>query len=60
LVTWSLKSDKQRLKEELERRKNEALIPHTIDEAIKQYKLETDWDRDTFRRENLMKRKNKH
>ena len=60
MVTWSLKSDKQRLKEELERRKNEALVSHTIDEAIKQYKLETDWDRDTFRRENLMKRKNKH
>jgi hypothetical protein len=44
LATWSLVSDKKRIRRELERRKNMALTSHRIDEAIRKYKEETNWD----------------
>jgi len=43
LATWSLKSDQQRIRDELMRRKNEALTGYRIDKAIKNYKKETGW-----------------
>ena len=42
-MTWSLRSDKQRIKDEMTRRKNMALTEHRIDEAIRKYKEETGW-----------------
>jgi len=44
IAQWSLRSDKQRIKDEITRRKNIALTSHRIDEAIRQYKKETGWD----------------
>lgn len=44
IAQWSLRSDKQRVKEEIERRKNMALTSYRIDEAIRKYKEEVDWD----------------
>ena len=44
LATWSLRSDKQRIKDELKRRKNEALTGYRIDKAIRDYKKEVGWD----------------
>ena len=44
LATWSLRSDKQRIKDELRRRKNEALTGYRIDKAIRDYKKEVGWD----------------
>ena len=43
IAQWSLRSDKQRIKDEITRRKNMALTSHRIDEAIRQYELETEW-----------------
>ena len=40
---WSLRSDKQRIKDELTRRKNMALTSHRLDETIRKYKEETNW-----------------
>jgi hypothetical protein len=44
IAQWSLRSDKERIKQELRRRKNMALTSHRIDEAIRKYKEETGWD----------------
>jgi len=44
IAQWSLRSDKERIKQELKRRKNMALISYTIDEAIRKYKEEVSWD----------------
>ncbi len=44
IATWSLVSDKKRLRQELERRKNMSLTSSRIDEAIRKYKEETNWD----------------
>ena len=44
IAQWSLRSDKQRIKEEIERRKNMALTSSRIDEAIRKYKEEVNWD----------------
>ena len=44
IAQWSLVSDKKRLRQELERRKNMALTPYRIDEAIRKYKEETNWN----------------
>ena len=47
LATWSLRSDKERIAQEIERRKNEAMISYTIDEAIQKYKEEApEWNED--------------
>ena len=47
LATWSLRSDKERIAQEIERRKNEAMISYTIDEAIRKYKEEApEWNED--------------
>ena len=43
IAQWSLRSDKQRIKDELTRRKNMALTSHRLDEAIRKYKEETGW-----------------
>ena len=43
IAQWSLRSDKQRIKDELLRRKNESLTSHRIDNAIEKYKKETGW-----------------
>lgn len=43
---WSLRSGKQRIKEEIERRKNMALTSSRIDEAIRKYKEEVNWNDD--------------
>ena len=43
IAQWSLRSDKQRIKDEMTRRKNMALTGHRIDEAIRKYKEETGW-----------------
>jgi len=43
IAQWSLRSDKERLNQELERRKNMAMTGHRIDEAIRKYKEETNW-----------------
>ena len=43
IAHWSLRSDKQRIKDELTRRKNTVLTNHRIDEAIRKYKKETGW-----------------
>ena len=43
LAQWSLRSDKERIKQELRRRKNMALTSHRLDEAIRQYKKRTGW-----------------
>ena len=40
---WSLRSDKQRIKDELTRRKNMALTSHRLDEAIRKHKEDSDW-----------------
>ena len=37
IAQWSLRSDKQKIKDEIERRKNEAMIPHMLDAAIEEY-----------------------
>ena len=37
IAQWSLRSDKQRIKDELTRRKNMALTSYRIDEAIRKY-----------------------
>ena len=42
--TWSLRSDSQRIKDEILRRKNESLTSSRIDKAIEDYKRETGWD----------------
>ena len=44
IAQWSLRSDKQRIKDEITRRKNMALTGHRIDEAIRKYKEETNWE----------------
>jgi hypothetical protein len=44
LATWSLRSDQQRIKDELMRRKNEALTGSRIDKAIRDYKKEAGWN----------------
>lgn len=44
IAQWSLRSDKERIKQEIRRRKNMALTSHRIDEAIRKYKEETNWD----------------
>ena len=44
ITQWSLRSDKQRIKDEITRRKNMALTGHRIDEASRKYKEETGWD----------------
>tara|TARA_R100000406_G_scaffold84230_1_gene67105 strand:+ start:200 stop:370 length:171 start_codon:yes stop_codon:yes gene_type:complete len=44
IAQWSLRSDKQRIKDEIKRRKNMALTSYRIDEAIRRYKEETGWD----------------
>jgi hypothetical protein len=44
IAQWSLRSDKQRIKDELLRRKNESLTGSRIDKAIRDYKRETGWD----------------
>lgn len=44
LAQWSLVSDKKRLRQEIERRKNMSLTSSRIDEAIRKYKEETNWD----------------
>ena len=60
LATWSLRSDNDRIAQELERRKNEAMIPYTIDEAIKQYKKEApEWVDEAFKRSKRLKRRRK-
>ena len=44
IAQWSLRSDKQRIKDEIERRKkNESLTSYRIDDAIEKYKKETGW-----------------
>ncbi len=43
LATWSLRSNRQRIKDELMRRKNEALTGSRIDKAIRDYKEKTGW-----------------
>ena len=43
IAQWSLRSDKERLNQELERRKNMAMTGHRIDEAIRKYKEETNY-----------------
>ena len=46
--------------QELERRKNEAMLPYTIDEAIKQYKKEApEWSDEAFKRSKRLKRRRK-
>ena len=57
LATWSLRSDKERIAQEIERRKNELMIPQTIDEAIKQYKIETKWSSEAFKRSKRIRRR---
>jgi len=44
IAQWSLRSDKQRIKDALRRRRNMALTSHRIDEAIRKYKEDTNWD----------------
>lgn len=44
IAQWSLRSNKQQIKDEITRRKNMALTSHRIDEAISQYKEDTGWD----------------
>jgi hypothetical protein len=44
LATWSLRSDSQRIKDEILRRKNESLTSFRIDKAIEDYKKQTGWD----------------
>ena len=44
IAQWSLRSDKQRIKDEIKRRKNMALTGYRIDEAIRRYKKDTSWD----------------
>jgi hypothetical protein len=44
LAQWSLRSDKERIKQEIRRRKNMASTSQRIDEAIRKYKEETNWD----------------
>lgn len=44
IAQGSLRSDKERIKQELRRRKNMALTSHRIDEAIRKYKEETGWN----------------
>lgn len=41
---WSLRSDRERIKQELKRRKNMALTSYTIDETIRKYKEKVNWD----------------
>ena len=57
LATWSLRSDQERIAQEIERRKNELMIPQTIDEAIKQYKIETKWSSEAFKRSKRIRRR---
>ena len=45
IAQWSLRSDKQRIKDEILRRKNESLTSYRIDEAIRKYKEETNWSK---------------
>jgi hypothetical protein len=59
LATWSLRSDQERIAQEIERRKNELMIPQTIDEAIKQYKIETKWSSEAFKRSKRIRRRRK-
>tara|TARA_R110002020_G_scaffold470314_1_gene696075 strand:- start:453 stop:596 length:144 start_codon:yes stop_codon:yes gene_type:complete len=44
IAQWSLRSDKKRIKDALRRRRNMALTSHRIDEAIRKYKEDTNWD----------------
>ncbi len=43
IAQWSLRSDKQKIKDELERRKNLALTNHRITKSVDQYKNQTNW-----------------
>jgi hypothetical protein len=52
-----LRSDQERIAQEIERRKNELMIPQTIDEAIKQYKIETKWSSEAFKRSKRIRRR---
>ena len=44
IAQWSLRSDKQQIKDEITRRKNMALTGHRIDKTIRKYKEKIGWD----------------
>ncbi len=43
IAQWSLRSDQERIQDELERRKNLALTKHRINVSIDDYKKTTNW-----------------
>ena len=43
IAQWSLRSDQERIRDELERRKNLALTKHRLNVSIDDYKTKTNW-----------------